>query len=67
MAESFVEQVVASVRHWFCMEVPNRTARLMIADLETIIADFEAVRDRGRFEDEPCDFEVALQESKERT
>jgi len=66
MAESFAEHVIATIRHWFGMEAPNRTARMMIAELEAIITDFEAVRDRRRFEDEPCDFDVALQECKEK-
>ncbi|MBN9425993.1 MAG: hypothetical protein J0H09_05750 [Burkholderiales bacterium] len=67
MNDDFVESVTAEIRRWCGVEVPNETARWMAADLVKLIADFEAVRDRARFEDEPADFGEALLACKEPT
>lgn len=64
-APGFPERTEAAIQDWHGIAPPNDPARRMAADLASIIAAFEAVRDRGLFEDEPSSFEAALIETKE--
>ncbi len=59
------ELIEASIAAWSGIAPPNEPARRMAADLMSVIADFEALRGRLRFEDEPASFEAALQAAKE--
>lgn len=61
----FPEITEAMIKAWHGVVPPNDAARRMAADLATVIAAFEGVRGRMRFEDEPASFEAALQECKE--
>jgi len=55
----------AMIAAWHGVVPPNEPAKRMAADLATVIAAFEGVRGRMRFEDEPSSFEAALRECKE--
>jgi hypothetical protein len=58
--KSFVDVTVAQIARWQGVAPPNDTALRMLAELQTIIADFEAQRGVLAFEDEPSTFELAL-------
>jgi hypothetical protein len=53
------------IETWHAVAPPNDAGRRMAADTASVIAAFEAVRGRPRFEDEPASFETALRETKE--
>ncbi len=61
----FAKMTAAVIAAWHGIQVPNDAASRMVADLESTIRAFEAVRGRMRFEDEPSSFEAALRETKE--
>ncbi|MFC0410160.1 hypothetical protein [Roseomonas elaeocarpi] len=63
--DAFLHVVTETAEVWSGIAPPNDTARHMAADLRKIIVDFEAVRGRARFEDEPSDFEAALHACRE--
>ncbi|MCQ4159366.1 hypothetical protein NON00_05445 [Roseomonas sp. GC11] len=65
MEKTVLHSAGDAARQWSGVTCPNETGRQMMADLLKIIADFEAVRGAMRFEDEPSDFEAALQACKE--
>jgi hypothetical protein len=59
---TFVGDMTASIATWHGVTPPNDVALRMLADLEKLICDFEALRGTLRFEDEPSSFEAALRE-----
>ncbi|ONG50180.1 hypothetical protein BKE38_19050 [Pseudoroseomonas deserti] len=65
MAQEMKELVVATAGRWSGVQPPNEAALELAADLQSIVAAFEAVRGGLRFEDEPAGFEAALQACKE--
>jgi hypothetical protein len=60
---TFVDDTTASIETWHGVAPPNAVALRMLADLENLISDFEALRGSLRFEDEPASFEAALREA----
>lgn len=65
MDEAFITRSGETARAWSGIESPNETARQMTAELQKLIAEFEALRSGLGFEDEPADFEAALRDCKE--
>jgi hypothetical protein len=63
LKEKFVDDMTASIATWHGVAPPNDVALRMLADLEKLIGDFEALRGTLRFEDEPSSFEAALREA----
>jgi hypothetical protein len=59
----FVDDMTASIATWHGVTPPNDVALRMLADLQKLICDFEALRGTLRFEDEPSSFEAALREA----
>jgi hypothetical protein len=55
----------AQIETWQGVPPPNDAAKRMAADMASVLAAFDAVRGRLRFEDEPASFEAALQAVKE--
>jgi hypothetical protein len=62
---SFADDMEREVRRWFGVEPPNDPGRRLMADLESTIAAFAALRGTMAFEDEPSSFEAALQATTE--
>jgi hypothetical protein len=60
--EPFIESTIA---RWHGIKPPNQPAQRLAAELARTIAAFEAQRGTLAFEDEPSDFEAALQATKE--
>jgi hypothetical protein len=60
---TFVDDMTASIATWHGVTPPNDVARRLLADLEQLIGDVEALRGKLRFEDEPASFEAALREA----
>ena len=61
MAEpSFVDATVEQIATWHGVTPPNALALRLVAELGKIITDFEALRGKRCFEDEPSSFETAL-------
>lgn len=65
MIRDFLENITYSIRRWSGVEAPNQESLLMVEDLNKLIDEVEGVRDFGCFDDEPGDFELALQACKE--
>lgn len=59
------QQLEEQIQTWSAVEVPNEAAGVLVAQLETLIRGFEALRGTLQFEDEPSSFEAALQATKE--
>jgi hypothetical protein len=62
-SDDFTSSTVAAIAAWHGVTPPNDVALRMVADLEKVIAQFEALRGSLRFEDEPSSFEAALVEA----
>jgi hypothetical protein len=60
---TFVDDMTASIATWHGVTPPNDVALRLLADLEQLIGDVEALRGKLRFEDEPASFEAALREA----
>jgi hypothetical protein len=60
---TFVDDMTASIATWHGVTPPNDVALRLLADLEQLIGDVEALRGTLRFEDEPASFEAALREA----
>jgi hypothetical protein len=65
MQPDLVEPTIEAIRRWAGIAVPNEAARIGLADHAALIAEVEKVRAALAFEDEPSDFEAALDELKE--
>ncbi|MDX2156503.1 MAG: hypothetical protein SFW09_08325 [Hyphomicrobiaceae bacterium] len=65
MAEPLERQLETQVQGWSGVALPNEAARVLAAQLETVIRGFVALRGTLQFEDEPASFEAALQATKE--
>ncbi len=59
------QQLEEQIQTWSAVEVPNEAAGVLVAQLESLIRGFEALRGTLQFEDEPSSFEAALQATKE--
>src|SRR5258708_25400214 len=60
---TFVDDMTASIATWHGVAPPNPAALRMLARLEKLIGDFQALRGTLRFEDEPSSFEAAPRET----
>jgi len=63
--DAFLDMTETTIARWHGINVPNAAAERLTAELEGIIAAFEALRGTLVFEDEPSGFEAALQATKE--
>ena len=63
--DDFLARTEAMIVAWHGMQAPNDAGRRMAADLVRTIHAFEQLRGTMRFEDEPANFELALQQTKE--
>jgi hypothetical protein len=63
---AFLELTEAQIETWHGVSPPNDAARRMAADIASVIAAYEQMRGRLRFEDEPASFAAALQAVKEK-
>ena len=61
--DDFTSRTVDTIAAWHGVTPPNDLALRMVADLEKVVAQFEALRGSLRFEDEPASFEAALVEA----
>ena len=59
--------IETQVLAWSGVAPPNAAARVMAAQLESLIRGFEQLRGTLQFEDEPSSFEAALLATKEAT
>jgi hypothetical protein len=60
---TFVDDMTVSIANWHGVAPPNDVALRLLADLQKLIVDFEALRGTLRFEDEPSSFEAALRDA----
>lgn len=66
MAEpKLVLPTMDAIRTWQGVSVPNPAGRLALADFEVLIAALEQLRGDLTLEEEPADFEAALQACKD--
>lgn len=65
MEPDLVVPTMEAIRRWAGVNVPNAASRQGLADMPSLITEFEAVRAAMVFEDEPSSFEAALVELKE--
>jgi hypothetical protein len=61
----FLQQTEQMITTWSGISAPNAPAKRMAEDLTAVIAAFEAQRGTLLFEDEPANFEAALQSTRE--
>jgi hypothetical protein len=65
MEPELVVPTMEAIRRWAGVPPPNAAARLGLADMQALIAEFERVRATMVFEDEPSRFDAALKACKE--
>jgi hypothetical protein len=63
--DPFQTEAESTIARWFGISPPNDPGRRLLAELQSTIAAFEALRGGIVFEDEPSSFEAALQATKE--
>jgi hypothetical protein len=67
MSKDIEHQVEEQAKFWSGIAPPNAAGHSFARDFAAAIQGFERARGQLAFEDEPSSFEVALQETKERT
>jgi len=67
MSKDIEHQVEEQAKFWSGIAPPNAAGHNFARDFAAAIQGFEGARGQLAFEDEPSSFEVALQETKERT
>jgi hypothetical protein len=65
MEPEIVEPTIAAIGRWAGVSLPNAAARRGLADMQALIAEFEALHAQMVFEDEPASFTAALAELAE--
>ncbi len=63
--DPFQTESESTIARWFGIVAPNDPARRLLAELQSTIEAFAALRGTVVFEDEPASFEAALQATKE--
>jgi hypothetical protein len=58
-------EMIAAIRLWSGVDVPNAAGARALEDFPALIAEFEALRGTLVFEDEPSSFEAALRAEQE--